>query len=157
MLWSILYRSRINMPLETVPAELRSIKQACLRNNPRGAITGCLIQRDEWLAQVLEGSCKSISATYSRIAADPRHTDIELLQAGPLSYRHFDQFSMLLIEPSGFHVPILAKFASSGMADLGALTAVQLLDLMAQLTDDELHRFEDIVQNTFPLPSQIRW
>ncbi len=48
-------------------------------NNPALGITGVLCFSEGIFLQVLEGGRSAVNRLYNRIAADPRHTDVELL------------------------------------------------------------------------------
>lgn len=70
-----------------------------MSKNRRLDITGCLWFDSERFVQVLEGPSGDVLALYTSIAGDRRHTDIELLQQGPIERRNFERFSMRTMGP----------------------------------------------------------
>jgi len=57
-------------------------------------ITGVLLQSHALFVQCLEGSSADVEALFARIAVDPRHRDVVLLQSIEVPERHFSQWSM---------------------------------------------------------------
>lgn len=74
--------------------ELDRILAAGLKNNPPQALTGALVLDGDRFIQVLEGARRTVSATFRRIAADPRHHDVELVFCGEIDTRRFDDWSV---------------------------------------------------------------
>ena len=60
------------------------IRVAHNRNSSFG-LTGALVFADGWFAQVLEGEPFHVRERYARIAADPRHHDVDLRQQTPIA------------------------------------------------------------------------
>lgn len=73
---------------------LREIVSASQRNNSRDGITGFLIFDKTWLIQVLEGEQAQVSATYTRIARDPRHMTATIMDARNVQGRSFPNWTM---------------------------------------------------------------
>lgn len=68
---------------------------AARRNNPLLGITGALICRNDIYLQLIEGLAQAIDALYSRILADDRHTNVELLLTEDMGERMFPAWAML--------------------------------------------------------------
>ena len=90
----ILYHSRAVGRLET-----SSILASSKRNNGIDGITGILLSDGRSYLQVLEGPEASVLATYERIYADPRHTDVVVISNHLIEEREFGYWSMELREP----------------------------------------------------------
>ena len=63
-------------------------------NNDRNDITGVLLYLDGGFFQLLEGPEPALSETFSRIAADPRHTGLVKLSDRKIARRAFSPFPM---------------------------------------------------------------
>ena len=95
-LYRVLYCSRntIQGSPEQVEAEIRGILAASRRNNGRDGITGGLLFSDGCFAQVLEGPVAAVEEAFERIQCDERHSEVTVLQAGPIERRDFPDWSM---------------------------------------------------------------
>lgn len=69
-------------------------------NNGLDGLTGLLFFDNARFLQVLEGPADGVEATFDRISADPRHTDITLIRDHEISERDFSYWSMELRDPS---------------------------------------------------------
>ena len=114
--------------------EIGEIIRASIRNNREVAITGLLLVREPWFVQVLEGPAEAVTATYQRIANDPRHRDIAVIESGPAPARQFSDWNMCARRISPADDAILARLALSE-AMLGSLTAAQALALLLHVRD----------------------
>lgn len=85
------------------------VKAADARNQPHG-VSGCLIHVDDFFIHVLEGSRGPLSQTYHRIAVDPRHSDVQLVQAGPIISRQFTQTSLAAFDSASHSNPVFQKY-----------------------------------------------
>ena len=63
-------------------------------NNPALGITGVLCFSEGIFLQVLEGGRSAVNRLYNRIAADPRHSEVELLCYEEIGERRFAGWSM---------------------------------------------------------------
>jgi hypothetical protein len=77
-----------------IAAEVQSILAAAERNNPRLGLTGALIFNAGIFAQVLEGPCDNVEATFEKIQLDQRHGDVQVLAFGHADERVFAKWSM---------------------------------------------------------------
>ena len=69
-------------------------------SNKKSEITGVLCQGSGIYMQVLEGERSAINALYSRIIADTRHQQVELLSFEEVDQRRYGQWSMALVQLS---------------------------------------------------------
>jgi hypothetical protein len=88
----ILYISTARAPLSA--QELDAILAASRRNNAAIDVTGLLVAGGRRFLQVLEGPLEAVTATYDRIAADPRHFALVKLNDKEVSERSFGNWSM---------------------------------------------------------------
>ena len=119
----LLYASRAVGPqTTTVTASILATAQA--RNAAQG-IGGVLCQGQGLYLQVLEGERAAVNRLYLRIAADPRHDDVNLLLFEEIAKPRFSGWSMALVELSGddpmvrLGHPEFDPFAASGATMLG--------------------------------------
>ena len=105
----LIYRSRDRIPAERRRAELGELFSAARAHNKRARITGALLVSDDWFVQTLEGEEAAVRALYDRIAADPRHDSITLLEARAVDRRVFARWAMARVsEDAGSDVPLIA-------------------------------------------------
>lgn len=74
--------------------DVEDILQKSRHNNAVDGITGLLWHGDGRFLQVLEGPEASVSETYRRIAADPRHHDLMVWSDRTVETRQFGYWSM---------------------------------------------------------------
>jgi hypothetical protein len=79
-------------------------------NNTKNGITGLLVFDGERFAQHIEGHAQGVRKLFERIEADPRHTEVHVVQQGSSLVRKFPNFSM-------------------GFAEVGELELLESLDL----------------------------
>ncbi len=143
-LYRVLYCSRNSIPHapEVVAEDILAILAKSRRNNARDGVTGGLLFSTGCFAQVLEGPVDAVEAAFERIQCDERHTDVTVLQAGPVAMRDFPDWSM--------------GFAGSGAAS-GPISGELLQDALAGRSSggDELFSIlkSVVVRETEWLPS----
>src|SRR5579883_3469041 len=138
-LYSIVYcsRNRIRGGEAELRKELQDILGSCRRNNVRVNVTGALLYNAGSFAQVLEGRLEDVAATFERIQCDDRHTEVTVIQSGPITERRFPDWSMAFAgssSPTGEPVATAAFEAVFAQVD-GA--GEQMLTLMRNLVVDE--------------------
>lgn len=132
----LIYYSRNAIPETGNPlrAELKGILDACQRNNPPMGVSGALLFNETYFAQVLEGDRKAITETFCRISADPRHSDLVILEACPIDRRRFAAWSMGFVgEPVAEEVH--RRYCISNQFNPAKMTADALLGFMVELTE----------------------
>lgn len=65
--------------------------------NAAAGLTGLLCYGGGYFLQVIEGDGDAVSRTFCRIARDPRHGDVRLIDFSVIQARRFDDWSMRLI------------------------------------------------------------
>ena len=90
----LVYCSRACVDTASLQAisELLGVSQ---RNNIRDGLTGALAINEGWFLQVVEGSTQALDNLLRRLAADPRHADVEVLSRRPVTGRLFPDWSMV--------------------------------------------------------------
>ena len=92
MFRQLLYVSRATPSGETVA--LDPIYESSRHNNAIDGVTGLLFSDGRRFVQVLEGPDEAVAATMARIAADQRHSAIEIVADQAVAAREFGQWSM---------------------------------------------------------------
>lgn len=92
MVTQLIYMSQ---PFGFDTAILAGILATARRNNPRHAITGALICRQDVYLQLIEGDAAALDALFERISRDDRHLDVTLLNRGEVANRLFPDWAML--------------------------------------------------------------
>lgn len=75
-------------------ADLQAILATSVRCNDEAGLTGFLLHGHGLFLQVLEGPAEAVQATLQRILADPRHTDVDVLQDAEREEREFGRWTM---------------------------------------------------------------
>lgn len=92
----ILYQSRALVPVGDAAHD--DILVACQRNNEKEQLTGFLHREAGVFLQYLEGPPDQLEHALSRIAHDPRHSDIAIIQRGRISKRYFPDWQMGFVD-----------------------------------------------------------
>ena len=98
---------------------LLAILRQCKDNNPALGITGllCHCTSSGMFMQVLEGGRSAVNRLYLKIAADPRHIDVELLDYAEIYERRFAGWSMGQINVSRLNPGLLLKYSATPVLD----------------------------------------
>ena len=133
MLVRLLYASR------TAPAvnadAIAAILKKSKEHNATAGITGvlCVCLNVGIFMQVLEGARDTVSATYNRIARDPRHTDVVLLSYEEIGERQFSSWSMGQVNMSRLNPALLLKYSERAVLDPYAVSGKASLALFNEL------------------------
>jgi hypothetical protein len=131
MLVRLLYASRSVVPI--THDELMSIMRQSKANNLAQGITGVLCCSDSIYLQVLEGGRSAVNRLYNRIAADPRHKDVELLHYEQIGERRFAGWSMGQVNLSRLNPGLLLKYSATAALDPYAVSGRVSLALLDEL------------------------
>ncbi len=96
-LTALVYRSRAVRALS--PVELHELTSVSNARNGREAITGLMLYDNDHFFQWLEGPPANVNRVMSSISNDPRHTDVQVLNAQSLPSRRFGGWNMKLATP----------------------------------------------------------
>ena len=103
----VLYVSRAVGPqTSTVTASILSTAQA---HNRQNGIGGVLCQGRGLYLQVLEGERSAVNRLYSRITADRRHRDVEMLHLEEVTERRYADWSMAHVNLADDHPMVQMK------------------------------------------------
>ena len=115
MLVRLMYASRA-VP-EVNQEELVAIVRKSKANNPAVGVTGVLCFSEGIFLQVLEGGRGPVNALYNRIAADPRHSQVELLAYEEIGERRFAGWSMGQVNLARLNPGLLLKYSETAALD----------------------------------------
>lgn len=89
----LLYRSVATGSTESL-LNVATLLGEAQRNNARDDLTGALAAHNGWFVQVVEGRREQLDRLLTRLATDPRHRDISVIDRTPVSDRMFQDWSM---------------------------------------------------------------
>jgi hypothetical protein len=117
MLVRLMYASRaaVGLDQEEVTAILRHSRATNAREGLTGAL--CLCNTGRLFIQVIEGGRNAVSRRYNRIAGDPRHTDVTLLQFDEVGERRFASWSMGQVNMARLNPGLMLKYSELGNLD----------------------------------------
>lgn len=105
----LMYRSRNRIPEPDRRIELGTLFSTARRNNKKAEVSGALLLTGDWFVQVLEGDEPTVRSLYERIATDPRHDSVTLLDSGDVDERVFARWSMAKVAEAGEpDIPLIA-------------------------------------------------
>lgn len=122
-------RNRLGPDRDAVADQMAEILAHSIAKNRLHGITGAMIVDRNWIVQVLEGRQAAVTATYDRIAADPRHADIVLADTRATDERRFPYWWMAAaaIEPD--MDDLVRRWCEDGDFDPSRLSPRRLVDL----------------------------
>ena len=88
----LLYASTISENFS--PDDIKQILSSAERNNGKQHVTGMLAFDRRYFLQCLEGGRENVNRVYHRIAHDPRHQRIEILDYQYVPHRSFADWNM---------------------------------------------------------------
>lgn len=83
------------------------------RNNARDGLTGALAAHDGRFIQVIEGSPGALDGLLRRLAPDPRHRDIVVLDRRPITARSFEDWTMASSRIGPETAPVLERLMAT--------------------------------------------
>ncbi len=131
MLVRLLYASRAAQGLDA--EALDNLLKQSKSNNQRDGVTGLLCFSGNLFMQVLEGGRGAVNRIYNRIAADPRHSDVELLCYEEIAERRFAGWSMGQVEVSRLNPALLLKYSETATLDPYAVSGKVSMALFDEL------------------------
>jgi Sensors of blue-light using FAD len=131
MLVRLMYASRATQAVNQ--EELLAILRKSKANNPQVGITGVLCFSEGIYLQALEGGRSAVNRLYNRIAADPRHTDVELLCYEEIGERRFAGWSMGQVNLARLNPALLLKYSEKPTLDPFAVSGRVSMALFEEL------------------------
>lgn len=131
MLTRLIYASESTA--ELTPHSVQSIVDHAREANERRQLTGMLLFDCNCFLQALEGRREAVSEAFCRIAPDPRHRRVVLLDVLPVDERLFDNWAMGFAAIDARGREIFLRFGGSDRFDPHAMTAASALGLLRAL------------------------
>ena len=131
MLVRLMYASRA-LPSVDHDELLAIVRKSKSNNGPLG-VTGVLCFSEGIFLQVLEGGRSPVNRLYNRIAADPRHTQVELLTYQEIGERRFAGWSMGQVNLSRLNPALMLKYSALPTLDPFAVSGRVSLALFEEL------------------------
>ncbi len=131
MLVRLMYASRATAAVD--PEALMAILRRSKASNPGLGVTGVLCFSEGIFLQVLEGGRSAVNRLYNRIAADPRHTQVELLFYEEISERRFAGWSMGQVNMARLNPALLLKYSETPALDPFAVSGQVSMALFQEL------------------------
>ncbi|MBO6797870.1 BLUF domain-containing protein [Maricaulis sp.] len=125
----LLYFSRASQGLGM---DLDQILASAREQNSKNNITGALWFDGDYFVQVLEGGRHAVSETYHRIAADERHTDIELASCEMVDSRLFHKWRMAYFADTQENRDLITKYSGHNQLIPEKMSARSLLHVLAE-------------------------
>jgi hypothetical protein len=127
----VVYVSRSLLPEPAAEAELERILARAREGNAALGITGALLFSEDCFAQALEGPPEAVEAVFEAIQRDPRHAEVAVLEAMPVSAREFGAWSMAYAGRCRRAEARFAALAGTGSDEATAAAAAgRVLDLL---------------------------
>ena len=95
----LVYTSAASAPFTDIA--LRTLLAAARARNSAVDVTGLLLHQAGTFLQVLEGMAEPVEGLYQRIARDPRHQKVLVLNRRELAERNFADWSMGFVDIRG--------------------------------------------------------
>jgi hypothetical protein len=118
-------------------SELRKIILSAGSNNRERGITGGLMFNRDYFGQVLEGDRASVSDLFCRIAKDPRHRSVVIVEASAVEKRRFDRWAMGLAEKTETAERVNSKFGLEQGFDPTQIGASDFLNYIFEMVSLE--------------------
>ncbi len=131
MLTRLIYASETVEGLN--PASLQGLLDHARAANERRNITGVLIFDSRWFMQALEGDRSTVNQVFNRIAADPRHRRVELLEVAATDERHFARWSMAFAAADAARRELFLRWGTEPTFNPHTMTAPAALALLNAL------------------------
>jgi hypothetical protein len=131
MLTRLIYASESSQAL--TPTAVQQLVESASRANKRRQLTGVLAFDQRAFLQCLEGSREDVSELFCRIAADPRHQRIVLLESKPVHERQFSKWGMGYAAADAAGRGLFLRFGTSATFDPHTMSADSALGLLNAL------------------------
>jgi len=109
--------------------DIQALLEVARSRNAGLGVTGALFCDGAYFVQLLEGPAEAVEAVFASIQADPRHTDIRVVERGPAETRWFASWHMAMVTEAQ-----VARMRRT-TPDLPALQPYRTAELVATLTE----------------------
>jgi len=131
MLVRLLYASRAAASVDA--DALAAILKQSKANNPGLGVTGVLCFSGGIFLQVLEGGRSTVSRLYNRIASDPRHAEVVLLNYEEIGERRFAGWAMGQVNLARLNPALLLKYSETATLDPYTVSGAVSMALFEEL------------------------
>lgn len=107
----LIYTSTISSSFSQ--GSIEEILNIARRNNSKNDVTGMLLFNRKYFLQSLEGARVAVNSTFHKIANDPRHSQLIMLDYREVSCREYTGWSMGYLAESRMSAAIISKFSGS--------------------------------------------
>ncbi|BFM51304.1 BLUF domain-containing protein [Marinomonas sp. THO17] len=111
----LLYASTISENFS--PDDIKQILSSAERNNGKQHVTGMLTFDRRYFLQCLEGGRENVNQVYHRIARDPRHQRLEILDYQCVPHRAFANWNMGYLQNTQTLIELFYKYSPSNQFD----------------------------------------
>jgi hypothetical protein len=129
--------NRLRSSGDALRADLNFILATAIRRNGEDGMTGGLVFNRSHFMQVLEGESTAVTRTFVRIAADPRHADVTLVEVKPVDERLFGRWSMGYAGETPLFDALCARYCGAAGFDPTRMSADNLVMLILELVMNE--------------------
>lgn len=132
MLTRLIYASEAAQAL--TPDAVQTLVDQASRSNEKRHVSGLLAFDSQCFLQVLEGSRENVNHIFGRIASDPRHRHVVLLEAVAVDERQFGRWSMAFAPADAKHADLYLRYGTEPRFNpypMRAPAALALLRAMA--------------------------
>ena len=127
------YVSRAAAPLGE--AALHRLLDKARQHNQANGLTGALLDHGGRFLQVLEGPAEAVEAAFRRVAADPRHHRIVLVERAAVQSRQFSHWAMRHVAAAHAGDRMVTQFLDELTLCPDATRARQAVALLQRLSD----------------------
>lgn len=121
--------------------DVEAILAACLQQNPRHEITGCLVYDSvrHTFIQLFEGPEEAVDQLYRNICSDTRHDNLYLLHRGTIGKRSFPDWHMRYVVAKDMDLPKIPDSERKMFAYLWQNPGLRVLERVNQFKSTQRH------------------
>lgn len=127
----LIYASRLAK--SCVPKDIDAIIKVSRIKNNKAQITGALCYDKRSFLQCLEGPRDAVNGLYRKIAVDPRHQQVSLIEFSEISERDFCDWQMAYVRAEDASQNIILKFSRDRRFDPFLMGASQARSFLQSL------------------------
>lgn len=132
MIYRLVYMSKC--AVAPISEAVEGIARKSLSYNAQVGITGFLYFDDSVFIQEIEGIQSDVEALYSKISADPRHTEVRTLLSQDAETRVFGQWSMAFYDGQAEENLVHRTFGPDFFSTLSAKDGTEILRVLRELS-----------------------
>lgn len=126
------------------------------KNNTKLGVTGLLTCSAKSFVQTLEGPRDVVNRLFTKIARDPRHTDVTIMSLTEIERRQFSEWNMGLASLIRLEHPgILIRYGSTHTLNPEEMSAGSALALLQELGEMQRTHIDKRVLGSEPAPDAL--